>query len=330
MLLDQVPESTCWGVCVLPDSDGWWVVLHHEGQTYTLRTEPGADLLDVLDYGNNSLFDLSQGHVPWTWADNMVAVREDRRAALREDLAAPAGAVSRPRRGDSVTAERHTFAARRYPAALARTHALRIELLPTATGDQWTGCILPDGERWEVVAGDGVTGTYTLFTEPGADLADVVAYAEYALAAARQGRQPAAYRQWADETHRPTETCVFCGSLHSTGRGACRDCLRIADDLELRAEQRFDELADGMTTKPHHFDAADVKEAARGRWPDVLASLAPELRDAIDAGHRKHVTCVRHGGKDGLRVLPDFAESGGVVVQYLRCRSPTASRPCSG
>ncbi|MHB9150481.1 MAG: DUF3631 domain-containing protein [Thermoleophilia bacterium] len=61
----------------------------------------------------------------------------------------------------------------------------------------------------------------------------------------------------------------------------------------------------------HNKDA--VREAARGQWQDILAALAPGLRGAIDAGHRKHVPCPRHGGKDGLRVLDDFADTGGAV-----------------
>lgn len=60
-------------------------------------------------------------------------------------------------------------------------------------------------------------------------------------------------------------------------------------------------------------DAADVKAAAAGRWPDVIATLAPELQQAIDAGPRRHTPCPVHGGKDGLRVFNDFEQTGGVV-----------------
>ena len=60
-------------------------------------------------------------------------------------------------------------------------------------------------------------------------------------------------------------------------------------------------------------EAADVREAVRGRWPEVLAALAPELGEAIDRGFRRHSPCPVHGGKDGLRVFPDFEDTGGVV-----------------
>ena len=38
------------------------------------------------------------------------------------------------------------------------------------------------------------------------------------------------------------------------------------------------------------IDKAQVKAAARGRWPEILQSLAPELCEAVDAGDR-HVRC---------------------------------------
>lgn len=62
-----------------------------------------------------------------------------------------------------------------------------------------------------------------------------------------------------------------------------------------------------------HLDRDQVREEARGRWPDVIGRLAPQLRDAIDRGHRKHGPCPVSGGKDGLRVFDNFTETGGVV-----------------
>jgi len=57
-----------------------------------------------------------------------------------------------------------------------------------------------------------------------------------------------------------------------------------------------------------------VKRAAVGQWEFILLSLAGEsLGPAIAAGPRKHVGCPFHGGRDGLRVFDDFAETGGIT-----------------
>jgi len=76
-----------------------------------------------------------------------------------------------------------------------------------------------------------------------------------------------------------------------------------------------------MTETPVNLDKDAVREQARGRWPDVIGTLAPGLRDTIDHGHRKHGPCPVHGGKDGLRVLPDFADTGGVVCNTCGTKS---------
>jgi len=41
----------------------------------------------------------------------------------------------------------------------------------------------------------------------------------------------------------------------------------------------------------HHIDDEQVKQAADGRWPMILRSLAPELIPALDAGTQRHVRC---------------------------------------
>lgn len=56
----------------------------------------------------------------------------------------------------------------------------------------------------------------------------------------------------------------------------------------------------------------DVLAAARGRWSEILAALAPQLRPALDKTGR-HVPCPVHGGKDGFRFFKDIAEKGGSI-----------------
>lgn len=53
----------------------------------------------------------------------------------------------------------------------------------------------------------------------------------------------------------------------------------------------------------------DIKSAAAGRWDQIFATLAPKLKDAqAHPGH--HVPCPVHGGKDGFRLFPNYAETG--------------------
>lgn len=55
----------------------------------------------------------------------------------------------------------------------------------------------------------------------------------------------------------------------------------------------------------------DVEREARGQWGYILAKLAPSLREAIDAGSRKHVPCPVHSpSRDGFRLLNDWEETG--------------------
>ena len=59
----------------------------------------------------------------------------------------------------------------------------------------------------------------------------------------------------------------------------------------------------------------DIKRRAAGRWDSILRKLIPQLAEAIDAPAKKKVGCPFHSGKTerNLRVLSDFAESGGVA-----------------
>lgn len=58
--------------------------------------------------------------------------------------------------------------------------------------------------------------------------------------------------------------------------------------------------------------ANEVREKARGRWLEILGALAPDLDQAL-ARSGRHVPCPVHGGKDGLRIFKDAAETGGSV-----------------
>lgn len=59
----------------------------------------------------------------------------------------------------------------------------------------------------------------------------------------------------------------------------------------------------------YRVDVHVVRAAAAGHWDYIFQSLAPVLNDAAErAGH--HVPCPIHGGKDGFRLFPNFAENG--------------------
>lgn len=62
----------------------------------------------------------------------------------------------------------------------------------------------------------------------------------------------------------------------------------------------------------YEYDAARVKDDARGRWASILQDLAPTLTDAVGRQGR-HVPCPVHGGRDGFRVFRDVDETGGGV-----------------
>lgn len=60
------------------------------------------------------------------------------------------------------------------------------------------------------------------------------------------------------------------------------------------------------------YNSEIVRDAARGRWDDVLSRLAPEIQEAIERPRRHH-PCPVHGGQDGFRVFKDVRETGGAV-----------------
>lgn len=60
------------------------------------------------------------------------------------------------------------------------------------------------------------------------------------------------------------------------------------------------------------MNADKARILARGRWIEVLISLAPAITPAMErTGH--HVPCPVHGGKDGFRTFNDVNQSGGTV-----------------
>lgn len=62
----------------------------------------------------------------------------------------------------------------------------------------------------------------------------------------------------------------------------------------------------------HEYETQQVKDDARGRWERVLLTLAPPLKTALER-KGKHVPCPVHGGRDGFRIFPDVAETGGGI-----------------
>jgi phage/plasmid primase-like uncharacterized protein len=71
-------------------------------------------------------------------------------------------------------------------------------------------------------------------------------------------------------------------------------------------------LQENIMNIKRNIDAAVVREAARGRWVEILTALAPELDKALSKPGR-HVGCPVHGGKDGFRLFGDVDRSGGGV-----------------
>lgn len=53
-----------------------------------------------------------------------------------------------------------------------------------------------------------------------------------------------------------------------------------------------------------------AKALSAGRWDNTLYALAPGLHPALDKRSKGHVACPVHGGKDGYRMMPSYAEDG--------------------
>ena len=63
------------------------------------------------------------------------------------------------------------------------------------------------------------------------------------------------------------------------------------------------------------IDKDQVKQAARGRWPEILPTLAAFSAEILDGRHYPcpFPGCPGGGGKDRFRALDDFPETGGVI-----------------
>lgn len=64
--------------------------------------------------------------------------------------------------------------------------------------------------------------------------------------------------------------------------------------------------------KEKTLDARVVKQEARGKWLEIIGTLAPQLKPAVDKAPR-HVGCPVHGGTDGFRFHKDASDTGGAV-----------------
>ncbi len=71
----------------------------------------------------------------------------------------------------------------------------------------------------------------------------------------------------------------------------------------------------------------EVLNSCEGRWDHVLPMIIPELQEAIDKGHRRHVTCIfpDHGAKDKFRITDKFIYTGSVI-----CTCTASNKVSSG
>jgi len=67
-----------------------------------------------------------------------------------------------------------------------------------------------------------------------------------------------------------------------------------------------------MNPKPH-YDKDVVKQAASGRWVDIIAHFGGVDPAILDGRHGPCPRCSDGGGKDRFRAFKDFAETGGVL-----------------
>lgn len=72
--------------------------------------------------------------------------------------------------------------------------------------------------------------------------------------------------------------------------------------------------------KKAYIDANEVRQAARGNWLAVLATLAPHIEDALKRPGR-HAGCPIHGGKDGFRLFKDVDQTGGGICNSCGAKS---------
>jgi len=70
-----------------------------------------------------------------------------------------------------------------------------------------------------------------------------------------------------------------------------------------------------LTLEQERLLTQEVLNTCEGRWDHVLPMIIPELQEAIDKGHRRHVTCIfpDHGAKDKFRITDKFNYTGSVI-----------------
>ena len=66
------------------------------------------------------------------------------------------------------------------------------------------------------------------------------------------------------------------------------------------------------------YEIRVVRRMAAGHWGMIFHALAP-LLDEAQTRAGKHVPCPVHGGKDGFRLFPDYAEKGSSVCNSCGC-----------
>ena len=65
-----------------------------------------------------------------------------------------------------------------------------------------------------------------------------------------------------------------------------------------------------MADKKQGVNVDELKQLARGRWPEIITALGGVERRYLDGNHHP---CPRCGGKDRFRVFDDFSETGGAI-----------------
>lgn len=72
----------------------------------------------------------------------------------------------------------------------------------------------------------------------------------------------------------------------------------------------MDSTASTPARQRRSSDVAALKQAAAGRWPEILTALTSLPGDLFDGRHRP---CPKCGGADRFRAFGDFAETGGTI-----------------
>lgn len=68
----------------------------------------------------------------------------------------------------------------------------------------------------------------------------------------------------------------------------------------------------------YYYKAEEVRKLAENQWLFILASLAPEITEAIQKLGR-HITCPVHGGKKDFRLFKDAHQTGGGICNSQGC-----------